>query len=89
MGKIPWRRDRLPTPIFLGFLAEADGKESACSVGDLASIPKMGRYPGGWNDKPLQYSCLENSHGQRSLVVYSPWGLKELEVAERLNTAQK
>ena len=37
-----------------------DSKESACSVGDLGSIPGSGRSPGGGNDNPLQYSCLEN-----------------------------
>ena len=35
----------------------------------------------------LQYSCLENPHGQRSLVGYSPWGRKELDTTERLSTA--
>ena len=34
-----WRRDRLPTPVFLGFLGGSDGKESTCNVGDLGSIP--------------------------------------------------
>ena len=37
------------------------GKESACSVGDLSSIPGLGRSPGEENGNPLQYSCLENS----------------------------
>ena len=37
---------------------------------------------------PLQYSCLENPHGQRSLAVYSPWGCKESDMTERLSTAQ-
>ena len=36
------------------------GKESACSAGDLSSIPGLGRYPGEGNGKPLQYCCLEN-----------------------------
>ena len=34
VGKIPWRMDRLPTPVFLGFPGDSDGKESACSAGD-------------------------------------------------------
>ena len=38
----------------------SDGKQSACSVGDLGSIPKLGRSPEGGNGNPLQYSCLEN-----------------------------
>ena len=37
---------------------------------------------------PLQYSCLENSHRQRSLAGYSPWGQKESDMTERLSTAQ-
>ena len=50
-----------------------DGKEFACSVGDLDLIPGLGRSPGEGNGDPLQYSCLEKSHGQRSLADY-PWG---------------
>ena len=38
----------------------SDGKESACNVGDLGSIPGLGRFPGGGHGNPLQYSCLEN-----------------------------
>ena len=48
----------------------SDSKESACSVGDLGSIPGLGRSPGGRHGNPLQYSCLENPHGQRSLAGY-------------------
>ena len=47
-------------------------------------IPEWGRYPGEENGYPFQYSCLENSHGQRSLVAYSPWGHKESNTAEQL-----
>ena len=46
----------------------------------LGLIPESGRCPGEGNDNPLQYSCLENSHGQRSLVGYSPGGCKESDV---------
>ena len=56
-----WRRDRLPTPVFLGFPCDSVGKESTCSVGDLGSIPGLGRSPGDGNGYPLQYSGLENS----------------------------
>ena len=55
----------------MGFLGGSDGKESACNAGDLGSIPG-GRSPGGGHAIPLQYSCLENPHGQRSLLGYSP-----------------
>ena len=48
-------------------------------------IPGSGRSPGEGNDNPLQYSCLENPHGQTSLVGYSPWGCKESDTTERLS----
>ena len=66
-----------------GFPGGSDGKESSCSVGDLGLIPGLGRSPGGRHDNPLQYSCLESPHGQRSLVGYSPWGCKKLDTTER------
>ena len=59
-GKIPWRRDRLPTSVFMSFLGGSYGEESACNVGDLGLIPELGRSPGGGNGKPLKYSCLGN-----------------------------
>ena len=46
-----------------GFPGGSDGKESACSEGDLGSIPGSGRSPGEGNGNPLQYSCLENPRG--------------------------
>ena len=46
IGKIPWRRDRLPTPVFLGCPGGSDGKEPDSNVGDLGSIPVLGRSPG-------------------------------------------
>ena len=57
-------------------------KASAYNVGDLGSIPRSGRSPGEGNGNPLQYSCLEKSHGLRSLVGYSPWGCKESDMIE-------
>ena len=68
-----------------GFPGGSDGKESACSVGDLGLIPGLGRSPGEENGYPLQYSCLEDPHGQKSLVGYSPWGHKESDTTERLH----
>ena len=59
--------------LFWGFPVGSDGKESSCSVGDLDLIPGLGRSPGGGHGNPLQCSCLENPHGQRSLAGYSPW----------------
>ena len=83
VGKIPWRRNRLPTPVFLGFPGGSDGKEFACNVGDLGLIPGLGRSPGGRHGHPLQYFSFDNPHGQRrSLMGYSPWGSKKLDVTE-------
>ena len=67
-GRFPWRRDGRPTPVFLGFPGGSDGKDSACNAGELGLILGLGRFPGGGNGNPLQYSCLENPHGQRSPV---------------------
>ena len=55
-------------------------KNLPANAGDLRDtglIHGSGRSPGGECDNPLQYFCLENPHGQRGLVGYSPWGCKE------------
>ena len=54
---------------------------------DVGSIPGSGRCPGGGHGNPLEYSCLENPHGQRSLVGYSPWGYKDSDPAQWLSTS--
>ena len=59
--KILWRRDRLPTPVFLGFPCGSAGKESACNAGDMGLTPGLGRSTGEGKGYPLQYSGLENS----------------------------
>ena len=69
-----------------GFSGGSDGKESTCNVGGLGLIPGLGRSPGEGHGNPLQYSCLENPHGQRSLAGYRPWGRKESDKTERLST---
>ena len=68
----------------------ASGEEPARAgdIRDAASTPGSGRCPGGGHGNPLQYSCLENPQGQRSLASYRPWGLKELDTTEQLSTAQ-
>ena len=83
----PWKRDRLPTSVFLGFPGGLVGKESACNAGDLGLIPGLGISPGGRHGNPLQYSCLENPHGQRSVEGYSPLGYKELDTTQQLSKA--
>ena len=61
LGRSPWKRERLPTPVFLGFPLGSAGKESACNAGDLGSIPELGRSPGEGKGYPHQYSGLEKS----------------------------
>ena len=84
--KTPWRRDRLPTSVVMGFSGGLDDKESTCNVGvdRPRSIPGLERSPGGGHGNPLQYSFLENPYGQKSLQGYSPWGCKESDRTERL-----
>ena len=61
-----------------GFLGGLDGKESSRIVGDLGSIPGLGRSPEGRHGNPLQHACLENPHRQRSLAGYiQSTGFKE------------
>ena len=60
VGKIHWRRDRLPNPVFLSFSCGPTGKESHCNMGDPCSIPGLGRPPREGNGNPRQYYCLGN-----------------------------
>ena len=66
VGKICWRRDGLPTPVFLGFPGGSAGKESTRNTGDLGLIPGLGRSPGERKGYPLHYSGLENSRVAKS-----------------------
>ena len=72
--------------ILQGFPGGASGKEPTCQCGrherQKGSVPGLGRSPGGGPGNPLQYSCLENPHGQRSLVGYSPSCHKESDRTE-------
>ena len=61
-----------------GFPCGSANKESACNVGDLDSIPGLGRSPGERKSYPPQYSGMENSK------LYSPWSSKGLDMTERL-----
>ena len=74
VGKIPWRRDRLSTPVFLGYPFGSAGKESACKMGKLVQSL-------GWED------ALEKGKATHSSIlawrVHSPWGPKELDRPER------
>ena len=89
--KIPWRRDRLSIPVFLGFPGGSHGKESACNAGDLGLIPGLGipwRIPWRRAWQPTPVFLPGEFHGQRSLVGYSSWGHKESDTPEWLSTTR-
>ena len=67
------------------FRGGSDGKASAYNEGHPGSIPGLGRSSEEGNGSPLQFSCLEKSHGPRSVVGYSPRGYKESDTTERLH----
>ena len=67
---------------FEGFAGGSDDKESACNAGDSGSIPGLGGSPGEGNGNPLQYSCLEKSHGKKNPAGYCSWGHKESDATE-------
>ena len=73
----PLEKGQLSTPVFLGFSGGSHGKESSCNAGGLDSILGLGRTPGAGHGNPLEHSCLENPHAQRSLAGYSQRGRKE------------
>ena len=84
-----WRKKATPARSLynMGFPGGSDCKESAYNVGDLGSIPGWVRSHAGGHGNPLQYSCLENLRGQRSMASYSPWGHKESNTTKQLSTA--
>ena len=63
-------------------LAVKNSPANAGDIRDMGSIPGLGRSPGGGHGNSLEYSCLENPHGQRSLVGYGPWDHKESDTTE-------
>ena len=69
--------------ISLGFPCSSVSKESACSAGDLGSIPGLG-HPWGRKRQPTPVSLPGKSHGQRSLVGCSPWSRKESGMTDQL-----
>ena len=69
-----------------GFPGGSDGKECACNVGDLGSIPELRRSPGEENGNPQQQNCLVNSMDRGAWPsTYSPWGCKESDMTEGLS----
>ena len=81
VGRSPRRRDSLPTPVFLGFPGGSDVKYLA-TIWETWARFLYWKDPQGGHDNPLNYSCLENPHGERRLADYSPWGHKELDRTE-------
>ena len=88
VSKLPWRRDRLPTPVFSGFPGASDSKRTCLQCRRPEFGPCVGRIPWrrAWQTTPvfLPGEC----HGQRSLADYSPWGDKESDTTEQLSIAQ-
>ena len=84
VGKIPWRRDRLPTPVFLGFPGGSAGRESACDAGGLGW--EDSRWRRAWQPTPV--FLPGEAPWTESLVGCSPWSHKGLDTTEPLNTAQ-
>ena len=67
-----------------GFPGSSDGKESACNAGNLCSIPGLGKIPWRKAWQPTPVFLPGESHGQRRLVGYSPFGCKESDMTEQL-----
>ena len=75
--------------VTLGFPGGAVTKNPRANAGDTrdaGSIPGSGRFPGAGNGNPLQYSCLEKIHRQKSPAGYSPWGREESDISEHAHT---
>ena len=88
LGTEEWSSECLKTMKIKCSSDGSDSKESACSLGDLGTIPGLGSSPGGGNGSPLQYLCLKIP-GQMRLVGYSPWGLKESDTTLQLTHTLK
>ena len=71
--------------VSLSFPGGSEGKASACNVGDPGSIPGSGKIPWRRKWQPTPVFLPGESHGWRSLIGYSPWGCKELDMTELLH----
>ena len=77
IGKMAWRRDSLPTPLFLGFPCGSAGKESAFNAGKPGFTPWVGKIPLEKGRLPTPVFWPGEFHG-----LYSPWNCKELDTTE-------
>ena len=71
----------------LHFPSDSVVKNPPAHAGDTGSIPGSGRFPGGGNGNPFQYSCLKNAMDRGAWQAASPWGHKELSTAEQPNSS--
>ena len=69
----------------MGFAGGSVVQNPPVNTGDSGLIPGSGSFLGEGNGNPLQHSCLENPHGRRSLMGYSPWGRRESDITFQLN----
>ena len=86
VGKIPWRREWLPTPVLLPGKFNGQRKLVGCSLWGLKESDMTERL--NWRRRhwrPTPVLLPGESHGLRSLVGYSPWGHQESDTTERLN----
>ena len=83
---VPWHSNLLSNIISVVALVVKNPPANVGDIRDADSVPGLGRSSGGGHGNPLQYSCLENPHGQRSLVGYSPWSRKESDTTEQHTT---
>ena len=86
--KFPWKMDRLPLQYF-GASLEAQVVKNWPAMLETWVWSLGWEDPGGGHGNPFQYSCLENSHGHRSLADCGSWDGKDLDMTERLSTAQQ
>ena len=82
VGRALLSKDLIQLSADEGFPGGSDGKESACNMGDLGSIPGSGRSPLRKEWQPILLFFPGESHGQKSLVGYSPWDNKESDMTK-------
>ena len=88
LSPVPFPQFPTPQPYPMGFPGDSDGKESACHAGDIGSISRSARSPGGGHGNPLQYSGWENPMGRGAWRATVFWGCRELDTAEATEDAQ-